>query len=98
MTDRHESAPASDPYYFPDGRPKSSPDDTSLLGLAAVWSELEAPLPPRRPARGRRAHGRAGRRSHRRRAQPVSRPLLIGMVSSIALALGVIAFLTTQLV
>ncbi|MFW6091709.1 MAG: hypothetical protein ACODAF_07490 [Actinomycetota bacterium] len=98
MTDRHDSAPTSDPYYFPDGRVKSSPDDTSLLGLDAVWSELDAPLPPKRATGGRRAHGRAGRRTHRRRSQPLNTPVLIGLLGSVALAFGVIVFLTFQLV
>lgn len=98
MTDRDDSAAASDPHRFPDGRPKSSPDDTSLLGLAAVWSELETPLPPKRTNGKRRANARAGRRSHRRRAQSVGKPVLIGLLSSIVLALGVITFLTIQLV
>lgn len=98
MTDRNDPAPASDSQHFPDGRPKSSPDDTSLLGLAAVWSELEAPLPPKRTDGKRRANARAGRRTHRRRAQTVGKPVLVGLISSIALALGVIAFLTIQLV
>lgn len=97
MIDQPDSAPVSDPHRFPDGRPKSSPDDTSLLGLAAVWSEIDAPLPPKRSTGGRRAHGRAGRRSHRRRSQPVGKPVLIGLMGSIALAVGVIAFLTVQL-
>lgn len=98
MTDRPDSAPLRDPHYFPDGRVKSSPDDTSLLGLDAVWSELDAPLPPKRAKGGRRAHGRAGRRTHRRRAQSVGKPVLIGLLVSVALAFGIIAFLTIQLV
>ncbi len=95
MTDRHEPAPVSDPFRFPDGRPKSSPDDTSLLGLAAVWSEIDEPLPPkgstrRHAGRGRRG-GRRGRRA--RRYQPVARPVVIGLVGAVALTLGVIAIL-----
>ncbi|HSI93455.1 MAG TPA: hypothetical protein VK925_08130, partial [Jiangellaceae bacterium] len=68
MTDRHEGEPGSDPLRFPDGRPKSSPDDTSLLGLAAVWSEIDEPMPPKRSAGKGGIHQR-GRSRRARRAR-----------------------------
>lgn len=99
MTDRPERAPASDPLRFPDGRPKSSPDETSLLGLAAVWSEIDEPLPPKGASRRRGGHGRrSGRRARRaRRAQAVSRPVVFGLLGAVVLTLGVIGLLVALL-
>jgi hypothetical protein len=64
--------------------PRDSPDDTSLLGLAAVWSELEAPMPPKRqPTHRHRAHGKRGFR-------PYPRALLAGLVAAALLASAMI--------
>lgn len=104
MTDRNEGAPASDPGRFPDGRPKSSPDDTSLLGLAAVWSEIDEPLPPKSSGHGASRHREAARGSHAgRRARRAARrrrvaaPVVLGLVGAVVLTLAVIAFLVVQL-
>lgn len=99
MTDRHEDDSVSDPLRFPDGRPKSSPDDTSLLGLAAVWSEIDEPMPPKRSADKGGTHQRG--RSHRaRRARPAQSPgvrVILGLAAAVALALAVIVVLVAQL-
>jgi hypothetical protein len=104
LADRREDDdyPVGDPHRFPDGRPKSSPDDTSLLGLAAVWSEIEAPMPPKRsPGRGGSHQRRGARRARRarrgRRTQPLGLPVVIGLVVAFAVALGVIAVLVALL-
>ncbi|MBD0292932.1 MAG: hypothetical protein ICV70_05090 [Jiangellaceae bacterium] len=62
-------------------RRKLSPDDTSLLGLAAVWAELDAPMPPK---------GRRARRAEQRgsaRTLSVSVPVIIGLGTAVLLAL-----------
>jgi hypothetical protein len=106
MTELSDMTNPSDPLRFPDGRPKSSPDDTSMLGLAAVWSELDEPLPAK-GAGGRRAsggrhtsggrHGSVGRRASRRlarkQARTIPRPVLIVLGAALALALGITAVL-----
>ena len=72
--------------------PEASPDDTSLLGLAAVWSELDAPMPPKRMATHRHA-GRRARRTHR--SAPTA--LIVGLAGAVLLALLMIIVLTAQL-
>jgi ferric-dicitrate binding protein FerR (iron transport regulator) len=62
--------------------PDSSPDDTSLLGLAAVWSELDAPMPPKRQP----SH-RPGSRRARRRASSVPTALIVGLAGAVFLSL-----------
>ena len=62
--------------------PEASPDDTSLLGLAAVWSELDAPMPPKRAA----SHRHAGRRA-RRAPRSVPTGLVVGLAGAVLLAL-----------
>lgn len=99
MTDRHEGEPESDPLRFPDGRPKSSPDDTSLLGLAAVWSEIDEPMPPKRSAGKGGIHQR-GRSRRARRARSAQSPgvrVMVGLAAAVVLALVVIVFLVIQL-
>ena len=72
--------------------PEASPDDTSLLGLAAVWSELNAPMPPKR----RPAHRHAGRRARRpQRSAPTA--LIVGLAGAVLLALLMIVVWMTQL-
>ncbi|HET6686250.1 MAG TPA: hypothetical protein VFH02_06965 [Jiangellaceae bacterium] len=72
--------------------PEASPDDTSLLGLAAVWSELNAPMPPKR----RPAHRHAGRRARRpQRSAPTA--LIVGLAGAVLLALLVIVVWMAQL-
>jgi hypothetical protein len=102
VTDRHEGAPESDPLRFPDGRPKSSPDDTSLLGLAAVWSEIDEPMPPKRSAGkgGTHQRGRSRQTRRARRARPAQSPgvrVMLGLAAAVVLALAVIVFLVIQL-
>jgi ferric-dicitrate binding protein FerR (iron transport regulator) len=66
---------------------RDSPEDTSLLGLAAVWSELEAPMPPkRRPTHRHRAHGKRAVRTY-----PTA--LLAGLGAAVLLASAMIAIL-----
>jgi hypothetical protein len=66
---------------------EASPDDTSLLGLAAVWAELDAPMPPKR-----RASHRPGRRTQPvRAAMPVG--LLAGLVGAVILVLAMFVLL-----
>jgi ferric-dicitrate binding protein FerR (iron transport regulator) len=66
---------------------QESPDDTSLLGLAAVWSELEAPMPPKRKATHRhRAHGK-------RAIRPYPAALLAGLAAAVFLAVAMITLL-----
>lgn len=67
------------------------PDGTSLLGLAAVWSELDAPMPPKRPASHR--HGRRGAR----RIPTFPTALLVGLAVAVTLALAMIVILLTQI-
>jgi hypothetical protein len=64
-----------------------SPDDTSLLGLAAVWAELDAPMPPKR-----RSTHRQGRRGQ---LSPSSAPigLLAGLAAAVVLAVAMIVLL-----
>ena len=91
MGDRRDPKHGSDLGHFPDGRPKSSPDDTSLLGLRAVWSELDEPLQPK--------VGRHGSRRARRRARTswrVPLPLVIGISVAVGLTVGIIIFLATS--
>jgi hypothetical protein len=65
--------------------PRDSPEDTSLLGLAAVWSELEAPMPPKRqPTHRHRAHGKRAVRTH-----PTA--LVAGLTAAVLLAAAMIA-------
>ena len=72
--------------------PEASPDDTSLLGLAAVWSELDAPMPPKRPP----AHRHAGRRARRpQRTAPTA--LIVGLAGAVLLALLMIVVWMAQL-
>ncbi|HZY28937.1 MAG: hypothetical protein ACRDVO_16765 [Jiangellaceae bacterium] len=72
--------------------PEASPDDTSLLGLAAVWSELNAPMPPKR----RPAHRHAGRRARRpQRSAPTA--LIVGLAGAVLLALLMIVVWMAQL-
>lgn len=93
MSRRTESVHRGDPHYFPDGRPKVSPDDTSMLGLSAVWSEMDEPLPPRGFEAGGRhsgggSHGRrAARRRARRAARTVPRGVMIGVGGAFFLVL-----------
>ena len=91
MSDRRDSTHGGDLGHFPDGTPKSSPDDTSLLGLHAVWSEIDEPLPPKAARhRSRRA---------RRRAQAsweIPLPLVIGISVAVGLTLGIIIFLASS--
>lgn len=94
MSHRQHSAPVGNPDRFPDGRPKSSPDDTSLLGLAAVWADLDAPVPPKKPHRNRH---RKGSRHRARRVSSVSMPVAVGLGFAMVLALVVIVFLVTRL-
>jgi hypothetical protein len=64
-----------------------SPDDTSLLGLAAVWAELDAPMPPKR-----RSTHRQGRRAQLSAATtPVG--LLVGLAAAMALAVAMIVLM-----
>jgi ferric-dicitrate binding protein FerR (iron transport regulator) len=66
---------------------RDSPEDTSLLGLAAVWSELEAPMPPKRqPTHRHRAHGKRSVRTY-----PTA--LLAGLGAAVLLASAMIAIL-----
>ena len=91
MGDPRDPRDVGDPGHFPDGRPKSSPDDTSLLGLRAVWSELDEPLPPKA--------GRHGSRRSRRRVRTswrVPLPLVIGISVAVGLTLGIVIFLATS--
>jgi hypothetical protein len=62
-----------------------SPDDTSLLGLAAIWTEIDAPMPPKR-----RANHREGRRG-----QPPAIPLglLAGLAAAVLLVVAMFVFL-----
>ena len=64
-----------------------STDDTSLLGLAAVWAELDAPMPPKR-----RSTHRQGRRAQ---LLPSTAPvaLLAGLAGALVLAVAMIVFL-----
>ena len=64
-----------------------SPDDTSLLGLAAVWAELDAPMPPKR-----RASHRDG---HRRRSLAPSMPvaLIAGLAGAVVIAVTMFVLL-----
>jgi hypothetical protein len=101
MSEQPDRINQGDPARFPDGRLKTSPDDTSLLGLSAVWSELDEPLPAKgtggkRGASGRHG-GRAARRRARRQAKAVPRPVLIGLGVALLLALGVTAVLVILL-
>lgn len=91
MGDRRDSSHAGDPGYFPDGTPKSSPDDTSLLGLHAVWSEIDEPFPPKGGAPGSRRARRRAKTSWR-----VPLPLVIGISVAVGLTLGIIIFLATS--
>ncbi|MGH8776042.1 MAG: hypothetical protein ACRDWI_13040 [Jiangellaceae bacterium] len=70
---------------------RESPDDTSLLGLAAVWAELDAPMPPKRQP----SH-RLGRRGERR-IPTFPTALLAGLAMAVALALTMIILLLTAL-
>ena len=72
--------------------PEVSPDDTSLLGLAAVWSELDAPMPPKRTASHRHAGRRAGRAQ---RSVPTA--LIVGLAGAVLLALSMIVVLMARL-
>ncbi|HEX6233588.1 MAG TPA: hypothetical protein VFZ63_10745 [Jiangellaceae bacterium] len=91
MGDRQDPSPVGDPGHLPDGRPKSSPDDTSLLGLHAIWSEIDEPLPPKtRRRRSRRAHRRA------RATWDVPAPLVIGISAAVGITLAIIIFLATS--
>jgi ferric-dicitrate binding protein FerR (iron transport regulator) len=72
--------------------PEASPDDTSLLGLAAVWSELDAPMPPKRAA----SHRHAGRRA-RRAPRSVPTALIVGLAGAVLLALLMIVVWMAQL-
>lgn len=90
MSRRSESVQRGDPHFFPDGRPKASPDDTSLLGLSAVWSKMDEPLPPKGTAAagGRHAGGGShGRRAARRRARRAERTIPRGVVIGVGSAL-----------
>jgi hypothetical protein len=62
-----------------------SPDDTSLLGLPAIWAELDAPMPPKR-----RATHREGRRG---RPPTIPAGLLAGLVAAVLLAVAMFVFL-----
>ena len=66
---------------------EATPDDTSLLGLAAIWAELDAPMPPKR-----RATHRPGRRAG---LSPSTTPvaLLAGLVGALVLAVAMIVLL-----
>ena len=91
MSDRREPTQGGELGYLPDGRPKLSPDDTSLLGLHAVWSELDDPLPPK----GSRQLSRRARRQARSTWR-VPMPLVIVISAAIGLTLGIIIFLATS--
>lgn len=54
----------STPYRHADGRPKMSPDETSLFGLNAVWSEVESGSRSQHASSHRRSR-HASRRSRR---------------------------------
>lgn len=91
MGDRRDPSNVGDLGHFPDGSPKSSPDDTSLLGLHAVWSELDEPLP-------RKADRHGTRRARRRAKAPwrVPLPLVIGLSVAVGLTVGIILFIATS--
>lgn len=74
----------SDPHWHADGRPKSSPDETSMFGLNAVWSELED-TPSAAPRRSR----------HSARKQPDRTPMIIG-IGVVAVVLFVIFWLVAR--
>jgi hypothetical protein len=93
MGDPRDTAPAGDPHFYADGRPKASPDDTSLLGLHAVWSELDEPL----PAKG--STGRHGSRRARRRAGTAWRvplPLVVGIAAAVGITIAIIFYLASS--
>jgi hypothetical protein len=64
-----------------------SPDDTSLLGLAAVWAELDAPMPAKR-----RASHRDGRRS-RSLAPTMPVALIAGLAAAVLLVVAMFVML-----
>ena len=66
---------------------EASPDDTSLLGLAAVWAELDEPMPPK--GRATRRPGRRGRPL----SVPAHVPLLVGLAGALVLAVAMFALL-----
>lgn len=72
------------PLRHADGRLKKSPDDTSLLGLSAVWSELDAELPP--PG----AAGRSGRRRSAARRRS-NRTVFWVLIAAVVIAVGGLA-------
>lgn len=101
MRRRVESVQRGDPNFFPDGRPKTSPDDTSLLGLSAVWSKMDEPLPPRGAtgAGGRHAGGGShGRRAARRRARRAERTIPRGVVVGVGGALVLVLLSSAVLI
>jgi hypothetical protein len=93
VSDPRDTAPASDQHFYADGRPKSSPDDTSLLGLHAVWSELDEPLPEKGTA------GRHGSRRARRQARTAWRvplPLVVGIAAAVGLTIAIIFYIASS--
>jgi hypothetical protein len=75
-----------------EGRPRyavrePSPDDTSVFGLAAVWAELDAPMPPKR--RPSHRDGRRGRLPAA--AMPVG--VVAGLAAAVLLALAMFVLL-----
>lgn len=89
MSGRAKSLQRGNPHYYPDGRPKASPDDTSMLGLSAVWSEMDEPMPAKgTEVAGRHAGGgNQGRRAARRRARRAERTIPRGVMIGVGGAL-----------
>lgn len=93
MSDRQDPTHPGDLGHLPDGRPKLSPDDTSLLGLHAVWSEIDEPLPPKGAVA---RHGTRRVRRQARTAWRVPLSLVIGISAAVVLTLAIIVFLATS--
>lgn len=71
----------AEPLRHADGRIKKSPDETSLLGLNAVWTELDGDLP--HPD----AVGRRGRRASAARRRS-NRTVFWGLITAVVIAVG----------
>lgn len=100
MSGRAESVQRGNPHYYPDGRPKASPDDTSMLGLSAVWSEMDEPMPARgAEVAGRHAGGgNQGRRAARRRARRAERTIPRGVMIGVGGALFLVLLSSVVLI
>jgi ferric-dicitrate binding protein FerR (iron transport regulator) len=74
----------STPYRHADGRPKASPEETSLFGLNAVWSELGSKPAPEQaePTRRRSRHSSQARR---RKVWPVVALICAAMLCAVAM-------------